>query len=251
MSRGSWPINSSRKPEDEIEHKGASRIAFETSGLECASPMPTRPSSVLTLMMRMVWQPSPIGFTAGRRTMTPSMSVIFIGGSTLPVGGEMCHAIAALDPAEMALAQDHAGCPEVAEHRLARRVVDEMHLAGELAGLDHVAELDRGLKQAGLGRIDVVVAVLHLDEAGRRCRRRRGCLRRLDDADMGQEVADAALDDGDAGPGHAAAAAELAAERHQAALDRRHRRQPEVRAVGPDHADRRGEGLERLHGAAG
>src|ERR671918_1574868 len=55
-------------------------------------------------------------------------------------------AIAALDPAEVALADHHTGSLEVAGHRRARRGVDEMHPARPLPRLDPIAQPDRRLE---------------------------------------------------------------------------------------------------------
>src|SRR6185369_4508205 len=153
MSRGSSPMSSSRRPLAETEQSGASSTALLTSGFECASPMPVMPASVCILMMRMVWQPSPIMRTSGRRSMMPSMSVIFM--SMFPANPRRCQmgdTVAALGAAEVTRADDDAGGTEVNRHRRARGVVDEMQLAAELAGFDLLTQLDRRLEEPGIRR---------------------------------------------------------------------------------------------------
>src|SRR5229473_5458137 len=246
MSRGSSPMSSARSPLAETEQSGASSTALLTSGFECASPMPVIPASVWTLMMRMVWQPSPIMRTSGSRSMMPSMSVIFMSMSLRsPRRCEMGDTVAAFGAAEVTRADDDAGGAEMDRHRRPRRVVDEMDLAAELVGLDLLAQLDRRLEEPGLRREDVVVAATHLDEA-RRVRARRGA-RFLDDAGMGEEVANAAFDQCDTAARDRAGAAELAAERDDATRDRRTDGEAGAMGMGPDETERRPERTQRGH----
>src|SRR5512145_144051 len=98
----------------------------------------------------------------------PACSPCRVRRSPLVVGRQMGDAVAALDAAEMALAHHHPGGAEMTGHRGPRRVVDEMDLSARLAGRDLVAELDEGLEQAGLRGMNVVVAILHLDDSRQR-----------------------------------------------------------------------------------
>jgi hypothetical protein len=83
MASGSSPTSSRFSPLAETEHSGLSRTARLTRGLLCASPIPVMPSSVCTLMMKMLWQPSPIWRTSGNLRTMPSISVIFISAAAL------------------------------------------------------------------------------------------------------------------------------------------------------------------------
>src|SRR5437762_129460 len=81
-----------------------------------------------------------------------------VGSNTSPLEGrrQMHDAVAALDAAEVAAADDLAIHQEMARHRLPAGVVDEVGQARELALLDPVAELGCRLEQARLVGIDVV-----------------------------------------------------------------------------------------------
>src|SRR5437868_9070958 len=95
-------------------------------------------------------------------------------------------------------------------HRLARRIVDEMNLSGELARRDIVTKVDRRLEDAMIGRIDVIVPALDLHEAGGLSGERGLLLRQ--DAEMRKEAPDPGLDQRQALAIDRAARAEFAAE---------------------------------------
>jgi hypothetical protein len=80
----------------------------------------------------------------------------------------MRDAVAALNPAGMAFADDHPGGAKAAWHGFPSRIVDEMYLAADLPGLDAIPEKREGLEQPGFGRVDEIRAPRHLDEP-------RGC----------------------------------------------------------------------------
>src|SRR5260221_5509189 len=108
----------------------------------------------------------------------------------------MGEAVAALDAAEMARANDLAGGAEIGRHRLARGIVDEMDVAAELPCRDGLAEHNGEFEEPGIGRQHEIVAPAHLDEPHRLARRRIGLA--LDDSGIGEQVADTALDYSDA-----------------------------------------------------
>src|SRR5438552_11238224 len=70
---------------------------------------------------------------------------------------EMGDAIAALDAAEVALADHEPVRLEIGGGRWASGVVDEMHFAAELSALHDVAEFHRRLEQPRLRCIDEII----------------------------------------------------------------------------------------------
>src|SRR5207248_10293981 len=112
--------------------------------------------------------------------------------SCLDIGCEVEHAVAGLDAAETAAADHHAVGLEMARHRLARRIVDEMHATRELLRRDILPEVDCRLEHAVIGRVDIVMPALDFHEPGGLKRRISRFL--VQNAEMGEETPDAGLD---------------------------------------------------------
>lgn len=128
----------------------------------------------------------------------------------------MRHAVPSLHATEPPFAHDHARGPEGDWHRLAGGAVHEVDLATRLAGLHPVAQLDKGLEQARVGREDETVPAPHLHQAGWRRILLRLSIRRHA-ARMDKQITDPPLNHAHPCDRHAAATAELPPQRHDAA----------------------------------
>src|SRR5229473_6877826 len=114
----------------------------------------------------------------------------------------MGDAVAALDAAEMAGANDGAGAAEIGRHRRPRRVVDEMNVAAELAFGDLLADRGGELEQPGVGCQHEIIAAADLEEPRLALGQR---LLALDESGMAEKAAQAALDQADRRAHHRAA----------------------------------------------
>src|SRR5882672_7111556 len=114
---------------------------------------------------------------------------------TLPWRRQMRDAVAAFDAAEMASADDGACPAEMGRNGRARRIVDEMDVAAELAGRDLLADTDRELEQAGIGCQHEIIATADLEEPHLVILRWRAL--GLDDVGMSEKATQAVLDQGD------------------------------------------------------
>src|SRR5262249_32923839 len=130
--------------------------------------------------------------------------------SHLHIGREMEHAVATLDPTEAAAADHHAARLEMARHRLARRIVDEVHVTGELSRRDVLRQVGRRLEYALIRRLDVLVPDLDLHEGGRLERGLNGFLG--ENAEMDEQASGPGLDKSKSGAINRSPGTEFAAE---------------------------------------
>ena len=160
------------------------------------------------------------------------------------IGGQMDDAVAAFNPAELTFANDHAIALEVTRLGRSCRVIHEVDLAAQLSLSDPVAQFGGWLEQAGLGGVDVVIAAGDFHQAGGLVEVAR-CLIGFDDAGMGEQIAQALLDNLHPAAGDRSAAAEFTAQCDQAVFGGRYRGQSLVGAVGPDQSDGRAKRAQR------